>query len=792
MRLEAKLTEVRETLQRVERHQQSRLALQQAIAAMEQALADNKPGEAYATHAKLAAEHPELVGDAALAEMIQKSIVAERAAIRFVSEEQAAETSERPTPWVAALTVAHRRSATPVAGQNGVVCVRVDDAAYGLEASTGRVLWRRQVGYAAAPPLRIGEDVLTIDAKREELLRLNAATGELRWRQVIGEPFAQPLIVENRAFAAAESGRLFVIDLQSGARMGFVQFAQPLRVTPTVNPHQQRLYLAGDRASVYSISLADLTCAGVYYLGHSEGSIRVPLALVLDKLAVLENDGVETSRFGLLSLDAQGIVESQVAERRLTGSATSAPLVAGRRMVVVTDRGQLDVYDIGSAEGAESLAVIASRPATGTQPAARHAAIVGQSIWTGDSQLTKFAISPTGNRLPVQSIESDYAGAVFDHPLIALGNTLIHVRRPKGHTGAVVAATDTTQGKALWETQLGMPPAGPPIVDATAKTLAAANAEGFVFRFDEAAIRSRVQDQPLATTSRPANPPALTTAVDLGRGRAVFCAAGSNQVLLYDPAQRDRSLAWIPLPSPLACRVTPLGDGFLAPLEVGQVFYLSASDGTDLVAPFQPRLQPRTTVNYRPAAVVDSDKGRFVITDGKEKIYLLAMVEQPSAHLEAVAEASAGPYPIETQLIVLEDTALAVAGQSHLMRFRLPSLEPAGDMPLSAPVVWGPFRVGDSVLLATADEQLSLFSSTGEELWRAPLEHGDLAGTPLRSEDALFVAYRNGVIERRAISDGKSLASVDVQHSLAAGPVEFLQRIVVTANDGTLLVVDRL
>jgi hypothetical protein len=355
----------------------------------------------------------------------------------------------------------------------------------------------------------------------------------------------------------------------------------------------------------------------------------------------------------------------------------------------------------------------------------------------------------------------------------------------------VVAASQTTEGKVLWETQLGMPPAGPPVVDAAARTLAAANAEGYVFRFDEAAIRSRVQDEPLPASSRPSSPQPLTTTVDLGRGRAVFCAAGSDHLLLYNPGQRDGSLRWIDLPSPLACVVTPMGDGFVAPLEVGQVFYLSAADGTGLGTPFQPRLQPRTLVNYRRAGVVDADNRRFVIADGSEKIYLVEMVDQPSPHLEAVAEGSAGPYAIESQFIVLGDTALAVAGQSHLMRFRLPSLEPSGDSPLSAPVVWGPFRVGEAILLATADEQLVLLSSTGEEIWRVPLEHGDLTGSPLHAQDVLVIAYRNGVIERRANGDGKSLATVDVEHSLADGPVPFLQRIVVTANDGTLLVVDQ-
>jgi hypothetical protein len=234
-----------------------------------------------------------------------------------------------------------------------------------------------------------------------------------------------------------------------------------------------------------------------------------------------------------------------------------------------------------------------------------------------------------------------------------------------------------------------------------------------------------------------------------------------------------------------------MGNGFIAPLDVGQVFYLSATDGTSFATPFQPRVRPGNTMQYAPAGVVSAAQRRFVISDGREKIYLVAAADQPSPHLEAVAEGGAGPYPIQSRMIVLGDVAIGIGGESHVVRFQLPSLEPAGVSNLSAPVVWGPFSTGDAVLLATADGQLVLVSATGEETWRVPLEHGELAGAPLVDNDSVVIAFRNGVIERREKSDGKPLGSVNVEHSLAAGPVDFLQRMVVTATDGTLLVVDR-
>jgi outer membrane protein assembly factor BamB len=792
LRDEAEIQSVQETLERVRRRQQAQSELQKALAAMDQAIASGDTRAAYAAHGQLVKQHPELAGDARVAETVQKITAAERQAIRFVSEEQPAETTERPVPWVAALAVANRRAPAAGGGQSGVACLRVEGAVYGLDAATGALLWRRPIGFASSVwPIPVANHVLVVDGRHHELLRLESATGKLLWRQTIGEPIAAPLIAGGRAFAAAESGRLHVIDLNSGARSGYIQFAQPLRVPPAVDRQNERLYLSGDHSSLYTISLADMSCLGVYYLGHSDGSIRVSPVPISDKLAVIENDGVETSRLRLLSLDNQRAVAKEIAARRLTGLAAAPPLAMGRRLFVASDRGQIEVYEVGAGEGGEPLAVVAVRNATGNQPIARHIAPAGRNIWIGDTQLTKYAIVPTGNRLPVESIEENFAGDAFDHPMIVLGETLLHIRRPKDRAGAAVAATNTSDGRVLWQTDLAIPPAGSPVVEPTRKSIAVANAEGHVFRFDEAAIRSRVQDQPLLASSMPANQPAFTAAVDAGQGRAAFCAPGSNQLLIYNPAQNSRPVQTVNLPSPLACDVTPLGDGIVVPLSIGQVLYLNAADGTPLATPFQPRLEPGNTLEYRPATPVDRAKREFLITDGRNKIYLVSHADQPQPHLAAIAEATVARQTIESPIVVLGNLAIALAGGSQLVRFTLPSLEAAGTADLPAPVEWGPYAAGDALLAATADDHLVLVSADGAVRWRVPIQHGPLIEKPLVMDGTVLLAYRKGIIERRALADGSALAAKDVEHPLAAGPVPFLQRLVVAAHDGTLLVVDQ-
>ncbi len=260
--------------------------------------------------------------------------------------------------------------------------------------------------------------------------------------------------------------------------------------------------------------------------------------------------------------------------------------------------------------------------------------------------------------------------------------------------------------------------------------------------------------------------------------------------MLYTPAQAA-AVKWLQLESPLACAVTPLGEGFIAPLKIGQVFYFSSADGARLATPFQPRLEPQTTLDYKPAAAVGNDGHQFVITDGHQKIYLVAIADKPQPHLEEVKQADVGPHPIESPVVVLGDAAIAVAGGKHLLRFHLPTLETVGDTGLPAPLEWGPYRIGDTLLLGTADDKLLALSATGEVKWQAPTRHGALAGPPLVLPDGVLLAYRKGVIERRAMSDGKLLATADLEQPVATGPVAFLQHFVVSAGDGTLLVVDK-
>jgi hypothetical protein len=159
--------------------------------------------------------------------------------------------------------------------------------------------------------------------------------------------------------------------------------------------------------------------------------------------------------------------------------------------------------------------------------------------------------------------------------------------------------------------------------------------------------------------------------------------------------------------------------------------------------------------------------------------------------LQLVKEAEVGPRRIGSAVVVLGDTAIAVAGDSRLVRFKRPALESAGETNLSAPVEWGPYLAGEAALVATVDQKLAATTAAGEVRWEVPLEHGPLAGPPLVAGDSVFLTFRKGIVERRALADGNPIGTLNVEHPLATGAALFQQRLVVAAADGTLLVIDQ-
>jgi outer membrane protein assembly factor BamB len=766
--------------------------------------------EAYAARRALVRTYPDLKENAALARAAASIAEAEAENVQVIDEPRAALADEHPSPLTASLAVAHRRGGAVEGVAGHPVFARAQGAVYALDLASGHLLWRRWAGFEpSAPPVALGAgadaDVLIVDAARDELARLEGKSGRLMWRLPLGERFGAPVVTRFGAFVAARSGKIFAVDAESGASPRPAVIQQELDTPPAVHPRADCLYQIGRHSNLYVLSATDLSCLEVFYLGHEPGAVAAPPVVAGRNVLVAENWGDDDATLHVLAADEQGRSLERVQEIRLKGRVLAPPLVEGRQVVVCTSRGEISVFEISPADGGEPLTRVAHRDPEAEAPRARYLALRDGRLWLAGRQLTRFAIHAAGGRLVAEGIQSQEIGDTFVRPLRVVGDLLIHVRRRQNAAGWAVAAARLEDGRRVWETDLAAPPAGAPVVNFARREIALATADGAVFRFDPAAIKARVQDAPLPVAAPDAStessamlggltPPArlaapLTTSVAASATAWAFAPdAGGAAWLAYD-AERDASAArWFALPSPLACPPAALGGNLLAPTRGGRVLLLDPSTGEPRAAPFQPRIEPGATLPWRtPGATEAGD--RAVVSDGRYKLYLLGVEQQPKPHLSALAETDNLLHPITSPVAVLGKLAMALDDAGRLQKFSLPELKSAGDVELGGQAVWGPRRVGGHVLLVNESEELLALDAQGEIAWRRPLEHGLLAGAPLAVEGGYLCAARDGALFRIDAATGETVAEVHLGQPLASGPAAFGPRVVVAGHDGTLLVV---
>jgi hypothetical protein len=786
------LAAVRETLARVEARQQRGADLSTAIAKIDEAIAAGDSATAFAVRTELVKKYPVLVEDAQLNEKVLAIAAAERNSVKFVEAPQQPITTPAEGPVVAELALA-QRSGAAAEGASAPIAIRIDGGLYGLNSRDGALLWRRFVGVdSGSYPLTLPNGaVVAADSQRSELVAVESQSGKLLWRLALEGKLATPVLLGERLLAASDAGRLYVVEAASGNLIGYVEFSQPIRQPPVANERGDRIYVLGEHSNLYTLAAQNLECIGVYYLGHAAGAAATPPTAILNKVIVADNSGAETCQVRVLTLNDQGAPAAEATSYRLSGTVTTPIQTSGRRFAAVTSRGQAIVFEIAAGNDKSALTALASREAQGRDQTGTFTLMHDGHLWLAADELTKLEVLPTGNRLPVRSIERDYRGDAFDYPLQSVGDVLIHVRRPRGGSGAVVAAMDVGANKSLWETALAVPPAGPPVVDASTQRIVAAATNGTIFVLDREAMARRVQDQGLRIERSSLKPDLFGNAADLGGGRLALAQEGVNAIIHYRPNDPRQQLREIELPAPVSGELLAWGEAFAAPTTAGQIYLYGSDDAALLGAPFQPELTPGQKFRWlSPTIVGEGEAAQLAVSDGASKLYLLERVAEPEPHVEASATVDVGPSPLVGRLAAVGPTIFAATESGKLARFAAPDLAPGEATDLGGRVIWGPFATADAVLLATEAKELLAIGTDGAIRWRQPLAQGQPVGRPLASGDQAIVLHPLGFASY-ALADGTPGNFVEVGQALAAGPVPFAGRLVVCASDGTLLVVNQ-
>lgn len=757
-----------------------------------------KTGEAYAVRKQLIKNYPDLEANADLRRAVLLITEAEREEVKPRDAALSAVTEDEPSAaeFRVVLAATNGPGMTGVEGRQVLVLAR--GAVYGLDAVTGRVLWRRFVGFETKVPPQLlsnqpGADALLVDGRRNELVRVNAATGKLVWRLAIGGPFAGPAVSNDRIFVSTHSGRVIQIDPAGGQSLREAAFPQSLAVEPGLEARGRVVYQMGEHSNIYVLKVDSLACESVFYVGHKAGSVVVPPLLAQGSyLFVAENAGPDYCLLHVILTDTgdAGLKEAQ-EPLRLKGRVIVPMAVSGRRVVVVTDLGEISLLEIDAAAKQPVSPVVRFGP-TSKEPVLGYPLADEGLMWLADRRLAKYELQAARGELVRKSIIEE--GHTFVAPLERLGDAVVHTRRRRNSTGVSIAASQIDTDQPLWQTDLATPLAGPVQIDAAKNRLVAISAHAEFHYIDQAAIQAGLSGKPATVIG--ANTPGLTFTrlVELGADRLALTSDVDNEkAVVFDPAAEfPTRLVKLVFPANSAVGEPILfRGGLLRPSSQGRVHLLDLKSGGDQVHPFQPRLSPGEAMRFSRPAAIGPDKNEFVVADSRKRLYRVGIKDQPQPNLAELAQVETAAE-IVSPLAAAGDTLYGVTRPGPadaLVTFHLPDLKAGQETPLSGRVVWGPEQVGELVFFTTDQEGLFCLEAGEKTRWKSPLPYGPLAGKPLADGPDFILASQRGVVWRVAGDSGKEVARVDLGEPLGAGPVAFRGRLLLTGSDGVLHVI---
>ncbi len=751
---------------------------------------------AYDARYELLNKYPGLDTNDELHEAVLKITEKERERVEVVEEPIAPATDDHVSSDAARVVLANR-SGQPHAGASGhVTYILAGGSVFGIDATNGDVLWRRFVGFETSIepfPLTSQEDAdaIAVDSRRNELLRLEARTGKLVWRLPVGESFAEPVVSNNQLLVSANSGKVLQIDSATGKCERHVLIPQAINVGPGVDRRRPQFYQLGEHDNLYVMSADTLECREVYYIGHKPGTVVVPPVMALGYLFVVENAGPDYAMLHILATDENGLrLRTAQKSIRVQGRVVTTPIVSRRRILVVTDRRAIELYDVDpNNEAGTPVTTAASQSATAEAPIISYALLDRGYLWVANNRYTKLQVQASTGKLPSEWVQDETD--VYVSPLRLVRDVVVSVHRRQGTEGVTVSATPINEKMPSWQTELAVPIRQ---VHVNGDQIQALNARGQLYDItpDDVAA-GKISQAALRATEDPRQMLFLAHAEPLDATQWVLSPSKDyTQVVFYEPGnaqQRLRLLQTTVPPDTAAVPPVAFGGGLLIPQIDGQVSLVDPVTGAERLHAFHPEIAAGSKSQWVLPAVL-GDGGEFAIADNRRRLYRVAVKNDPEPHLAEMQNVDVKD-PLVGRLASVGQVCYGVmrsGGDDLVACFTLPNLTAAQQWPLEGRVTYGPERVGDVVLVAS-DEQMMCVDADQKQRWVVSLEHGALAGPPVMDNSSLFVAFIDGTVASMNAASGEVTASLDVGEPLASGVIRFGDQLLVATRSATLFVI---
>ncbi len=693
--------------------------------------------------------------------------------------------------------VVARREGNAIGGLKGeVIPVLADGVLYGVDVGDGTILWNRFMGFEASYEPQWADpenhdELIVSDQRRHQVLKIKARDGSLIWRSDIGEEFCQPTVAVGKIFVSTYTGKIIGLDTATGDSFASAELPQKkLRVSPTASTRYPLLYQPGEYSNMYVMSTEDLSCREVVYVGHTPGSISAPVYEWSGYLLLPVNgaDYCDVKVY-MQSKDegvdpGLGLFATQTVLRATTGHISTPLFRMGRRVLAVSDTGNLRLFELNKIDSEEAPLNAVSEQSFEVRKGDRNfVQAEGSRLWIAGKGVERYRLSQI-NEFKRQTMANP--GDFFLGAVSRFDNTLVHVRRRANSAMTSISAVNDDSMTEIWRTDLGAAFAGSPrIVNGKVQVV---SSQGDLFPVDEAAFRVGYTDRGVWSADV-AEDYQFEQALDLDNGSYVCVGpAGRRDVLVVQP---DGTTVLARLPMEAACPIVSFKDSILvASGKRGQMAILSPKTGGMKGNPFQPAKRAGVPTRWvTPSVLSDS----MVIAGREEGIVYLLKADGQGLELVAEQELSG---ELVSGFVCQSNVAYAVVGNDEsnvLTAWNTDgSLSEKASVKLESNLVAGPWVVGDSLLFTNEQGELVSFGlDLSGKRWSLPLNNDSLAGEPIVSGQSILLTLASGTMKVIDLGTGDVQKEVDFGQPVQHSPLFTTDKVFIGGADGRLLVLPR-
>ena len=694
--------------------------------------------------------------------------------------------------------VVARHTGTPINELVGqTIPVLTEGVLYGYDAGDGTVRWNRFMGFETHYfPQWSDEDnrdsLIVSDRKNHSIMKLDAASGAIIWRTEIGQPFANPCVTSEKIVVTTESGIVVGLENATGNTFASVQLPQKTSVAASASSRYPFFYQPGDYSNLYVLDANSLECMEVVYLGHSPGSLTVPVldwsgyvAVLINQvdycgLHLFKSSGGENVAPGL------GLMKTQVL-LRLTNGHVSTPLekVGRARYLATSDTGFMSLLEMNKVENPDQpVSAIGQQNFQVRKGEKSFVNAKSNRLWIGSQGIERFRISAIGEFKREPIVE---AGDYILGPMANYDDKLFHVRRRSDSAMSSASAVDVQTLQQIWRSDLGAAFAGAPRnVNGAIQVV---SSQGDLFTIDESATQGGYTDRAVVS-SEIVESLQFEDSVTFADGSYACIGSPDSKEFLMVQLDGTTSLERLQTPADTpACPIIAFKNSLLVASTKGQVVLVNPANGRTIGSPFQPRKTPEEKTEWRKPAVVTGDQ--IVVGKADGNVYLL---RSDGRELSRVSELKLSGT-LESGFVGIGSVAFGVSGEgavSHLIRFETgeDGFRETGKIKLEGRPIAGPWEAGGMILLATDFGKLVATTSdiNGEVAWSFDLGNETLACPPIVEGDRMLLAMRSGKLILLNGQTGDIQKEVEIGQPIMHAPLFTSDKIYIGSADGRLLI----